>query len=399
MDDSVNIEDSVILIIDDSTTQCKIIQSMFKEYPFRLAFETSGEAGLGKAMRLLPNLILQDIELPGMSGFETLRILKTLDIVQHIPVIIMTGSSNSKHVARGFELGAVDFINKPFNAAEVQSRVKAQLMVQSLIQMQREQLLKAERLAELGDMVASFCHEISTPIGVSVTASSQLEKEITTLEQNYNNKSMRKTDLTRFFEIGLEASRISTTNLDRAGKLIASFKRVAVDQCSEDPDEIPIKEYLNQIIMSLRPKLKKTDHVIDIDCDGTIVIMGFPGAFSQVFINLIMNSVIHGFENMSSGTITIKVTCDEQKVHIQYTDNGKGLEQVSLQRIFDKYYTTKRGKGGSGLGMAIVKELIHNPMGGEIQVVSSPGNGVRFDIHLPMKVISKKNTDESNSSP
>ena len=183
-----------------------------------------------------------------------------------------------------------------------------------------------------------------------------------------------------------EAAQTTTlllSNLNRASDLVASFKQVAVDQTSEAERDVDMKEYIREVTQSLAPKFKKTSHEIDIDCPDDLVIKCAPGAIAQIVTNMIMNSLIHGFENIKRGQIQLKIWSDDEYVHIDYSDNGKGLKKEMLEKHFDAFFTTRRGKGGSGLGTHIMYNLVTQSLGGKIEAESEQGKGLNYYISFP----------------
>ncbi|MDR2364685.1 MAG: HAMP domain-containing histidine kinase, partial [Zoogloeaceae bacterium] len=173
----------------------------------------------------------------------------------------------------------------------------------------------------------------------------------------------------------------------RAANLIQSFKKIAVDQSSEEWQVIALEGYLKDIIVSLTPKLKKTRIQIHIQCPETLRLNTMPGALSQIVTNLVSNSLNHAFEEGQEGAITITVKPRKQGVILIYEDNGKGISRENLPRIFEPFFTTRRGQGGSGLGLHLIYNIITRNLGGAIAASSAPGEGVTFTINLPEKKI------------
>ncbi|OGR40247.1 MAG: hypothetical protein A3J80_02860 [Desulfobacula sp. RIFOXYB2_FULL_45_6] len=171
--------------------------------------------------------------------------------------------------------------------------------------------------------------------------------------------------------------------MERAAELISSFKQVAVDQSSESRRQFNLKEYINEILLSLRPRYKKTEHTIQVVCEDHIELNSFPGAFSQILNNLIMNSLIHGFRAIERGTITVNISQKGEDILFVYQDNGRGMNQEEKEKVFDPFFTTMRGKGGTGLGMSIVFNLITQTLKGSIECESTPGKGVVFTMKFP----------------
>lgn len=246
-------------------------------------------------------------------------------------------------------------------------------------------LIQSEKMAALGNLVAGVAHEINTPVGVSITASSHLEQVTREFLALCKHGAPLRQDLIDYLEIIQESSAIITKNLERAGKMVQSFKQVSVDQSNEVQRVFNIKQYLEEILLSMNPTLKKNKHSITIECDETLTIKGFPGALAQVITNLVMNSLIHGYGPDDQGNMRIAVYKEDQNVAILYSDDGKGMGPKVVARIFDPFFTTKRGMGGTGLGLHIVYNIITQKLKGEITCESVPGQGTTFRIFLPLK--------------
>jgi signal transduction histidine kinase len=259
--------------------------------------------------------------------------------------------------------------------------------LEKLHQFQR-QIVQNEKMASLGDMVAGVAHEVNTPIGLGVTASTMMLDRLSDMRKAFEDKTLKASSLSKFIAEGEENLNIIYRNLNRAAELISSFKQVAVDQSSENNRIFFFNKLMDEILMSMRPKLKKVNHQINIHCADNLVIESKAGPINQIMINLIMNSIIHGFEYMDRGQIDIVIeSVDESKVSIEFKDNGKGIPEHLCKRIFDPFVTTKRGRGGSGLGMHLVYNLVTQALNGSISVLSEEGQGVQFRILFPVKMV------------
>ncbi|MDO6577405.1 ATP-binding protein [Alteromonas stellipolaris] len=249
----------------------------------------------------------------------------------------------------------------------------------------QRQIVQNEKMASLGDMVAGVAHEVNTPIGLGVTASTMMLDRLAVIERDFENKTLKASAMKRFMDESHENLNIIYRNLNRAAELISSFKQVAVDQSSESSRTFCFAQLVNEILLSLQPRLKKLQHNINVDCDPTLCVETKAGPINQIIINLIMNSVIHGFENIEKGQIDI---CAElittNKLKLVYRDNGIGIPSDIRKRIFDPFVTTKRGQGGSGLGMHLVYNLVTQALNGSISITSEVGSGVEFVIVFPV---------------
>lgn len=251
------------------------------------------------------------------------------------------------------------------------------------LQEAQQQLVESEKMASLGGLVAGIAHEINTPLGVSVTATSYLEREIKILESQYQKGELNAEDVEKFILGANEGASIILMNLNRATELVKSFKKVSVDQSSEKCREFDLKEYIDDIVFSLKPQLRKNQHRVKLVCSDDIKVFSYPGALAQILTCFIMNSIHHGFDDGRAGDITIEAELSDRDVKLVYRDNGQGIEPTSLQKIFEPFYTTKRGKGGSGLGLHIVFNLVTQTLNGTINCQSEPADGAEFTIIFP----------------
>lgn len=267
--------------------------------------------------------------------------------------------------------------------------------LEKLHQFQR-QIVQNEKMASLGDMVAGVAHEVNTPIGLGVTASTMMLDRLADMRKSFEDKTLKASSLSKFIMEGEENLNIIYRNLNRSAELISSFKQVAVDQSSENDRVFSFNKLMEEILMSMRPKLKKVQHKVNVHCDDGLYVESKAGPINQIIINLIMNSIIHGFEHIECGEINITITLEnDNKARIVFTDDGKGISEQMRQRIFDPFVTTKRGQGGSGLGMHLVYNLVTQALNGSISLESEEEMGVKFNILFPIK---KVDVDRISSS-
>jgi signal transduction histidine kinase len=253
----------------------------------------------------------------------------------------------------------------------------------------QSQVIQSEKMASLGQMVAGVAHEVNTPIGLGVTASTMLSDRIDEIQQALDSKSLSAKKLEKFLADSKENTQIIYRNLSRAADLISSFKQVAVDQTADNARMVNLRSFVQEVITSLHPTLKKSHHNIEVDCEENLEILTKPGPINQVIINLIMNSIIHGFDEQEEGTIKLKIWTENLRCHIDYSDDGKGIEEKIKQKIFDPFVTTRRGEGGSGLGMHLVYNLVTQALNGTIDVESQLGEGATFRIEFPISELKK----------
>jgi signal transduction histidine kinase len=255
----------------------------------------------------------------------------------------------------------------------------------ALTQLQEAQseLVRQEKLASLGRLVAGVAHEINTPLGICVTATSHLVQELKLTREELAAGEMTEDSLATFFDVVDQSLRIMTTNTQRAAALVRSFKQVAVDQSSDDLRTFNLGTYLNEVLLSLQPKLKGRPVKVDVRCPADLTLDSFPGAVSQIVTNMIMNSLVHGFGRDQSGTITLHAAHDGETVMLDYADDGAGMDADTLGKLFEPFFTTKRGTGGSGLGAHLLYNLATGPLGGSVRAESEPGQGLRYQLRFP----------------
>lgn len=265
-----------------------------------------------------------------------------------------------------------------------QSEQKTAQAYQDLRQAQAS-LLQAERLASLGSLVAGVAHEINTPVGITMTSASVLREATEQVLLTMNTGVIKKSDILNYLETANESSRLILSNANRAAHLIQSFKQIAADQTSEARRRFDMKEYIEEVILSLHPRLRPTRVQVSIDCPVALVMDSYPGAFAQILTNLTMNAVIHAFNNGTDpdGQITITVKPGGEWIELQFADNGKGIPPEYVDKIFDPFFTTQRSAGGTGLGLNIVFNLVVKQFSGTIAVTSTLGQGAKFTIRFP----------------
>ena len=247
----------------------------------------------------------------------------------------------------------------------------------------QESLLQAERLASLGSLVAGVAHEINTPVGIALTSASVLKAATDDIQAAVDGTGLKRSDVMRYLDTAAESTRLIMNNAVRAAHLIHSFKQIAVDQTSEARRPFGLKDYVEEVVSSLQPKLKKTPISLSLDCPADIELDSYPGAFAQVITNLTLNCVEHAFEPEVPGNIRIHARLDGDIVELHVDDDGKGIAPEVLDRIFDPFFTTRRGQGGTGLGLNIVYNLIVKQFGGTITATSTPGQGAHFTLRIP----------------
>lgn len=253
----------------------------------------------------------------------------------------------------------------------------------------QEKLIESRKISFLEELVKGITNEISEPVGVSVSAISQLKDELETCLTRFKVHQLTESQLDSFLNLSKELIRLSEKNVKRTVEMLDKFKQISIDQSSELPQdtrEFYLKEYLEFIIMSLKFSTSKTNIDISIDCPPTLKIQSYPGILFQIISIFISNSIMHGFNENEAGKILIQVTTDHDKVILKYSDNGKGISPENFKKIFQPFFTTKRGKGFLGLGLHIIQSNIMRLLNGTISCESKPGKGTTFTVIFPAKL-------------
>ncbi len=260
----------------------------------------------------------------------------------------------------------------------------------------RGELVQSEKMASLGRMVAGFAHEINTPVGVAVGAISQHEETLARINALLMQEDVDENRLRDELEQLRLGGALALSNLERAAKLVQSFKRTSIDQSFDDLHDFNVKVLINDVLFSLHNVLKRLPIRIEVDCPETLRLRGLPGVLDQVLTNLVMNAVMHAFDNgKRPGHIHIAAETQEQMLHLSFADDGAGMPASSVARVFEPFFTTRRGQGGSGLGLYICYNLVTTRLGGTIHCTSAANAGCRFDIHFPIQVPHRLQKDAS----
>ena len=245
-------------------------------------------------------------------------------------------------------------------------------------------LIEAEKLAALGRLVAGVAHEVNNPVGISLTVASALERKAANFADEVARGDLRRSSLNEFLETSRDASGQLVANLNRAAELIQSFKQVAADRNYSDQRTFDLADLTEQVVMSLRPGLRKHNLTLNVDCQPNLAMNSYPGPYGQVLTNLFLNSVAHAFPDGQPGTIEIQARASgKDNVEIIFSDNGCGMSLDVRRRAFDPFFTTRRDQGGTGLGLHIVYSIVTNRLGGRLDLDSEPGGGTRIQMVLP----------------
>jgi signal transduction histidine kinase len=246
----------------------------------------------------------------------------------------------------------------------------------------QSQLVEAEKMAALGALVAGVAHEINTPLGIGVTAASHLARVFDDIDAAAQPDAPPGR-LAGLLPAARRCVDLVLRNLERADQLVKSFKQIAIDQTDEAPRRIRVRDYLDEVLTSLQPVLKRRPLRIEVACDPSLEWQTYAGAIYQILMNLVINSATHGFGPDEPGVLRIAVTAQDDQVRLDYRDDGCGMSEEVRNRVFEPFFTTRRGSGGSGLGMHICYNLVTQRLRGSIRCDSAPGQGVHFELRLP----------------
>ena len=375
-----NNQNSMILIVDDTPKNIQVIGSILMQQKYRISVAKNGREALKVVKNVKPDIILLDVMMPELDGFETCKQLKESPETRDIPVIFLTAKIETEDIVKAFELGAVDYVIKPFNAKELLVRVNTHLDLKRT----QNQLIQSEKMASLGGLVAGVAHEINTPVGIGITAVSSLIDDTKKMAELYKKDQINRGDFREYLQSTNNSAKLIQKNLERTASLVQSFKQVSVDQSTEQQREFLLKAYLEDVIRSLYPKFKQRDIDINIDCDEKLQLNSYPGTFAQIFTNLVLNSITHGFKKENKkGVIDISVKQEDKQLLIKYKDNGVGIPGEILPKIFDPFFTTDQSKG-TGLGLNIIYNLVTQKLKGSIKCDSEEGKGTLFEISVPI---------------
>lgn len=249
------------------------------------------------------------------------------------------------------------------------------------LRLTQENLIESEKLASLGSLVAGVSHEINTPIGVALTATSHLEEIAKELKTNFDNGNLKKNDLSNYLTNAIDGNNLATNSLKKAANLITCFKQLAIKDSDEETQNINIFDLINSAILSFQYSKNIERIEIKNSFDRDIFIDIHPMDLYQIITQLISNSLMHAFNKKSSGKITIKGSNRNSKLTIDYRDNGEGIPKTLQKKVFDPFFTTKRSGGGTGLGLSIIYNQV-TKLGGTVKLTNNHPTGVKFLIKI-----------------
>ncbi|BAY97680.1 response regulator receiver sensor signal transduction histidine kinase [Tolypothrix tenuis PCC 7101] len=412
----------IILIVDDNPANLQVLSSFLDQSNFEVWAARSGEKALQRLENGdLPDLILLDIMMPGMDGFETCKYLKSNPRVQDIPVIFMTALSETSDKVKGLRLGAVDYITKPFQHEEVLVRIENHLQLRNLtkalisknaeLQKTQTQLIQAEKVAALGQLTAGIAHEVNNPINFiagNLNFVEQYVQEVVSLLHLYQKHlpdppdeiktAIGKNDLNFLLNDLSKIIQSMQVGTSRVTEIVSSLNKFSRHR-EAGKKLANLYEGLESTIMILGHRFKSNGHHPPIKLVKAYadlpLIECYPGEINQVFMNLISNAIDaieetyknKDFNEISQNPGVIKITTEviKEKVIIRIADNGSGINKADEAKIFDAFYTTKPIGKGTGLGLSIAYQIVVNNHNGKLTYNSMPGEGIEFILELPVR--------------
>ena len=511
-----------ILVVDDTPKNIQVIGAILREKEYLISIASSGQMALEAIEKSQPDLILLDIMMPEMDGYEVCERIKSNPKTKDIPVIFLSAITETLDKVKAFGLGAVDYITKPIESKELLARVDTHLKIDALqkelkyvnknleylVEMRTSELqvtqsylanvinsmpsiiigidlngsiinlnheaertaslllgdvirknikdafpdyakyydeilsllkegksftrnkvliqkksnvyffdiksyplydedeivggvlriddatevmkqdklktrFEREKMTALGEVVIGVAHEINTPVGGALTSISALKQKTEMLDQLFTSQKMKQKDFESYLKDADELGGVALKNINRASEIISQFKGIAVDYGRYNPSSFYLKERVCLLLETMATEIKDKKCMVDINCPSSLEATLNKESFDQIMGNLITNSLIHGFDEVEGGIISIDIQLNNDALQIIYSDSGKGMPVDDEQKLFTPFFTTRRGSECVGLGLAIVYNLVTIKMGGKISFTNAKGKGLSFKIELP----------------
>ena len=371
-----------ILIVDDIADNLRYLQSLLSGAGYDVRIATSGEMAIKAVTKIPPSMILMDINMPSMNGYEACKIIKQLPTCSHIPVIFISANTGTEQICNAFDAGGCDYITKPFSHQEVMTRIKNQFSLMAT----RSQQQQAKLQSAVAQMTVGIAHEINTPLGVCITANSFLMEQIQMLPQPIAELTDSE-PLQLLVESGGEITTMLQKNLQRVCELINAFKMLAQGSSHDDIEIVDLAKLVALVQESYRNELSALNIDLVVSCEA-VSLQTSARFILKVLELLIENSIHHAFSGPCVSTPTIEILLAQRdQVQIIYRDNGHGMSSDVINKLFEPFYTSKRSEGHIGLSASVLFNIVTLGLGGEISVKVGKQGGLEFQINLPNHLI------------
>lgn len=421
-----------ILVVDDEPINVEVIKTHLTQYNYQVVTASDGLKALELLEREKPELVLLDLMMPKMSGFKLCKIIRREKGLTDLPIIMLTAKSNLYDKIYGLNIGASDYLVKPFDKEELLTRIYVLLSLSALqqqlvetniglqaeiverrqaeealrrlneeleervsartadlqtsldmLKQTQQQLVQSEKIAALGELVAGMAHELNTPLGVCITSASHLQDRTHEIKSHYQQGQMRRSEIERFWHVSYQSLEMLMQNLKRMSTQIQTFKQVAVNDTHVEQRRFVVREVLDTALLSMKDRLAAAHHHLTVSGGDALFLESSPGAFSHVVSSLVMNSLLHAYPpEGAEGELRFDIAEADDAITVRYADDGCGIPPEHLSRLFQPFFTTARSTS-TGLGLHIVYNLVTHKMRGSIRCESEVGKGTTFIIHLP----------------
>ncbi len=278
-----------------------------------------------------------------------------------------------------------DITERKVQAEALRSAKDAAEKALSDLERMQGDLIRAEKMAVIGQLIAAVAHEINTPVGIALTAATHLQTASDAIITTFNDGQLRKSDFQEYVGTASEVSSLLVANIERAAALVQSLKLVTEGKASSPRSRFDLREYLSDIILAVRVQPAAAGHDLVMDCPDGLVLDTYPGALTEVLIALLTNAFAHAFEQNAGGRVVVSACLQaDERVELRVCDNGRGIPSEILPRLFQPFATTRRGAGSMGLGLYAVFNLVTGKLAGEIDVDSVPDVGTTVLLRLPL---------------
>jgi len=395
----------LILSVDDNVNNLFTVRSIIGNLSnIEIVEATSGEDALRLTTERNFHLILLDVQMPQMNGYETAEILKMTDRTRDIPIVFLTAVFKSdEFVSRGYAIGAVDYLTKPIDDNILLNRVRhyqhlherEQLLEEALIELRtmRANLLQTEKLSALGPIVAGVSHELNTPLGNLKMATTTMSKRIQEVTKAFETGNLTREQMVEYISDSSDLMEIANRSVERALNLVGNFKQMSADQIAENRSKFELHTLVGNAVSTFRLGLNNVPWKISIDIPDKIQMDNFPRLLEQIINNILTNCIRHAFIGRDTGQIRIEAHIEDlireeglqklKQVVLTIADDGVGVEPANLSRVFDPFFTTKMGQGGSGIGLNICHRIATTLLGGAITLDSNVGSGTVITLTVP----------------